>query len=137
VVFSDDIIDAVEVRYYPAYAMLGKRPDMAASAAMALRSLGRLIGYNVIALPLYLVLLITGVGAALAVLLVNSYLLGRDLQDMISARHGPQKAAFGGLSRLILGMLGTAAMLVPIVNLLVPVVVTAMAVHMAHDQQKF
>jgi CysZ protein len=130
--FADDIIDAVEARYYPLQAQNGKRPGGVQSAQLALGSVGRAVGYNLLALPVYAVLLITGVGTGLAFLLVNGLLLGRDLQDMLTARHGAQQVQFGKLSRLSLGAGGTAAMLLPFVNLLVPVVATAMAVHMAH-----
>jgi uncharacterized protein involved in cysteine biosynthesis len=135
--YSDDIVDAVESRFYPVYAMMSKRPGAGKSANMALRSFGRALGYNLLALPLYVALLITGVGAPIAFLLVNALLLGRDLQDMIVARHGGQIAAFGRMHRLLLGLAGTAGMLIPFINLLVPVVATAMAVHMAHSKQQF
>ena len=130
--FSDDIVDAVEARHYPVYALVGARPGFAQSAKMALASVGRALGYNLLATPVYILLLFTGIGAAVAFLLVNSLLLGRDLQEMVAARHGRDKAAFGKVQRLMLGFAGTAGMLIPVINLIVPVVATAMAVHMAH-----
>ncbi len=137
--FSDDIVDAVEWRHYPTLAETGKRPSAAQSAIMALRSLGRALGYNLLAMPIYLLLLFTAIGTPIAFVFVNGLLLGRDLEDMLTARHGTQygahRAAFDKGSRLLLGVAGTAAMLVPFVNLLVPVVATAMAVHMAHLKQ--
>ncbi len=133
--FSDDIVDAVEDRHYPVLAKTGRRPDAAQSAKMALRSLGRALGYNLLASPVYLLLLFTAIGTPIAFLLVNGVLLGRDLEDMLTARHGQQHASFAKGPRLILGLLGTAAMMLPFVNLLVPVVATAMAVHMAHLKQ--
>ena len=133
--FADDIVEAVEDRHYPLQALTGSRPDMRQSAVLAGRSVLRLIGYNLLASPVYLILLFTGVGTALALLLVNSLLLGRDLEDMIGARHGPENAPLGRLSKFMLGMIGTAGMLLPFVNLFVPVIAVAMAVHMAHDRQ--
>ncbi len=133
--FSDDIVDAVEARHYPVYAMMGTRPSFAQSAKMALGSIGRALGYNLLAVPIYILLLFTGIGAAIAFLLVNALLLGRDLQEMVAARHGRDMAAFGKLPRLLLGLAGTAGMLIPVLNLFVPVVATAMAVHMAHLKQ--
>lgn len=131
-VFADDIIDAVEDRHYPAHAGLGKRPGPATGATMAVRSVVRVIGYNLLALPVYLLLLITGVGTAIAFLLINALLFGRDLEDMLIARHGKAHGSISKLPRLLLGLLGTAGMLIPFVNLLVPVIATAMAVHMVH-----
>lgn len=132
-IFADDIIDAVEDRHYPKQAMTGKRPGLANGAGMALRSIARVIGYNLLALPVYLLLLFTGIGTAIAFLLVNALLLGRDLEDMLVARHGKEHGAMRKLPRLLLGLAGTAGMMVPFFNLIVPVLATATAVHMAHS----
>ena len=130
-VFADDIIDAVEDRHYPRHAAFGKRPSLGSGLHMAMKSIMRVVGYNLLALPLYLLLLFTGVGTAIAFLLINALLLGRDLEDMLIARHGAN-GAMNKLPRLMLGLVGTAGMLVPFVNLLVPVLATAMAVHLVH-----
>ena len=135
-IFADDIIDAVEDRHYPAHAELGQKPGLATAVTMAMRSVARVIGYNLLALPVYLLLLITGVGTAIAFLLVNALLLGRDLEDMLVARHGTAHGSIAKMSRLLLGLLGTAGMLIPFVNLLVPVIATAMAVHLVHGAAK-
>jgi uncharacterized protein involved in cysteine biosynthesis len=132
-IFADDIIDAVEDRHYPKHAMTGKRPGLASAAGMALRSVARVIGYNLLALPVYLLLLFTGIGTAIAFLLVNALLLGRDLEDMLVARHGNEHGAMRKLPRLLLGLTGTVGMMVPFFNLIVPVLATAAAVHMAHS----
>jgi CysZ protein len=132
-IFADDIIDAVEDQFYPQHAAFGKRPSFGAGLKMAMKSIVRVAGYNLLALPLYLLLLFTGVGTAIAFLLINALLLGRDLEDMLIARHGKSKGAINKLPRLMLGLLGTAGMLVPFVNLLVPVLATAMAVHLVHS----
>jgi CysZ protein len=132
-IFADDIIDAVEDRHYPKHAISGKRPGLMNGAGMALRSVARVIGYNLLALPIYLLLLFTGIGTAIAFLLVNALLLGRDLEDMIVARHGRDHGAMRKLPRLLLGLTGTVGMMVPFFNLLVPVLATATAVHMAHS----
>lgn len=132
-IFADDIIDAVEDRHYPKHAMTGKRPGLVSGAGMALRSVVRVIGYNLLALPIYLLLLFTGIGTAIVFLLVNALLLGRDLEDMLVARHGKDHGAMRKLPRLLLGLTGTVGMMVPFFNLIVPVLATAAAVHMAHS----
>jgi CysZ protein len=132
-IFADDIIDAVEGRHYPHHAELGKKPGLATGLQMALRSVVRVIGYNLLALPVYLLLLFTGVGTAIAFMAVNSLLLGRDLEDMLVARHGKAHGSIRKLPRLLLGLFGTAGMLIPFFNLVVPVLATAMAVHMVHS----
>jgi uncharacterized protein involved in cysteine biosynthesis len=131
-VFADDIIDAVEDRHYPRQAAFGKRPSLGAGVQLAMRSIMRVLAYNLLALPLYVLLLFTGVGTAIAFLLINALLLGRDLEDMLIARHGA-KGAMNKLPRLMLGLMGTAGMLVPLVNLLVPILATATAVHWVHS----
>lgn len=131
-VFADDIIDAVEQKHYPQQAMLGRRPNIVGGLGMAVRSIARVSGYNLLALPLYAILLVTGVGIVLAFLFVNALLLGRDLEDMLIARHGKTDGALGKSSRFLLGLAGTAAMLIPFVNLVVPVIATAAAVHLVH-----
>jgi CysZ protein len=101
---------------------------------MGLRSVGRVIGLNLLLPPVYLLLLITGIGTALTFLLVNGYLLGRDLEDMLVARHGPERAKLGAIRRIVLGLGGVTAMLIPLVQFIVPVVATAAAVHPANDR---
>jgi CysZ protein len=133
-IFSDDIVDAVENRHYAFAAAMGKRPRMGTSVQMAMRSVARALGYNVLMLPVYLILLFTGIGTALVFLLLNGYLLGRDLEDMLIARHGKEYAQLGGIRRFVLGLASIAAMLIPFVQFIVPVVATATAVHMAHDK---
>jgi uncharacterized protein involved in cysteine biosynthesis len=135
-VFSDDIIDIIEARHYPFEAARGKRPGNWQSARMGVRSAMRALGYNLLALPVYLILLATGIGAPLVFLGVNALLLGRDLEDMLVARHGHHLAAFGKGERLMLGLAGAGGMMVPLLQFIVPVVVTASAVHMAHGKYR-
>jgi len=132
-IFADDIIDAVEDRYYPQKAAFGKRPGVGAGVHMAVRSIARVVGYNLLALPLYIVLLVTGIGTAIAFMLLNALLLGKDLEDMLIARHGASQGSIQKLPRLLLGFIGTIGMLIPFFNLLVPVLATAMAVHVVHS----
>jgi CysZ protein len=135
-IFSDDIIDIVEARHYPFEAAQAQRPSNMQSLRMGLRSARRALGYNLLALPFYLLLLVTGFGAPLLFLGVNTLLLGRDLEDMLVARHGHRFAAFGKGERLLLGLAGAAGMMVPLLQFIVPVVATAAAVHMVHGKQR-
>lgn len=134
--FADDIVEAVEKKHYPVAAVMGRRPGIGASASLAVRSLLRVIGYNALAIPFYLLLLVTGVGAPLVFLLVNALLLGRDLEDMLGFRHGRAHKHMRKADRLILGAAGTAGMMIPFVNLLVPVIATSMAVHLMHGEDE-
>ena len=49
------------------------------------------------------------------------------------ARHGKEHGSMRKLPRLLLGLTGTVGMMVPFFNLIVPVLATAAAVHMAHS----
>lgn len=133
--FADSIVAAVERRHYPGRAMQARAPGLGPSLRMALASLGRAIGYNAIALPFYLVLLFTGIGAPLIFLAVNALLVGRDLAEMVLVRHAPEQGlAIDRLTRFLLGLVANLLLLVPFVNLLAPVIAASMATHLAHGK---
>lgn len=139
-IFADEVVAAVEARHYPA-ALASARPvPFARGVAMGLGSAGRVIGVNLALSPLYLLLLATGVGTAIAFFLVNGWLLGRDLGDMVAARHLPAAAMRGwrsstGGGRLLLGLAGTGLLMVPLVNFIAPVLGAAMATHWFHERR--
>ncbi len=136
-IFGDEVVAAVERRYYPGAHAEARDVPFARSLAMGLGSGARAIGVNLLLSPLYLALLITGVGTALAFFLVNAWLLGRDLGDMVAARHMPPAElpswrARTGIRRFALGAVTTGLLLVPLVNLVAPVLGAAMATHLFH-----
>jgi uncharacterized protein involved in cysteine biosynthesis len=139
-IFADEVIAAVEARHYP-QALASARPvPFARGAAMGIGSAARVISVNVMLAPLYLVLLATGVGTAIAFFLVNGWLLGRDLGDMVAARHLPPEAMRGwrsttGGGRFLLGLAGTGLLMVPLVNFIAPVLGAAMATHWFHERR--
>mgnify|MGYP003584383644 CR=1 FL=1 len=129
--FADDIIAAVERSSYPAAAAEARSLGLGPSVRLALASAARTIGWNLIAMPAYLLLLVTGVGTIGLFLVLNAYLLGRDLADMVEPRH----AALPPISRLrrwLMGLVSTLLFLLPFINLLAPIWSAAMAVHMLH-----
>lgn len=134
--FLDDVVDAVEARHYP-HARATRRAGVAESARLALRSGLRVAGWNLLALPLYLVLLLTGAGAFIAFLVVNGWVLGGDLIDQVVVRHLPPGAQSDWArgrrrERFLLGLTTAAVFLVPVANLLAPILGTAMATHLYH-----
>lgn len=136
-IFADEVVAAVEAKYYPAAHAQARDVPLGRSIAMGLGSALRLIAVNLLLSPLYLILLVTGVGTALAFFLVNAWLLGRDLGDMVAARHMPRGDLRGwrrrtGIGRFALGAVGTGLFLVPILNLIAPVLGAAMATHAFH-----
>ncbi|MFD1788003.1 EI24 domain-containing protein [Sphingomonas floccifaciens] len=136
-IFADDVVAAVEAKHYPAALASAKPVPFARGLAMGGGSAARAVLWNVAAAPLYLILLATGVGTAIGFFVVNALLLGRDLGDMVAARHR-QAAALPAFrqetraARLLLGAIGTALLLIPFVNLLAPVLGAAMATHVFH-----
>ncbi|ANI77765.1 MULTISPECIES: EI24 domain-containing protein [Sphingobium] len=129
--FADDIIAAVERSSYPAAAAEARSLGLGPSVRLALASAARTIGWNLIAMPAYLLLLVTGVGTIGLFLALNAYLLGRDLADMVEPRH----AALPPISRLhrwLMGLVSALLFLLPFINLLAPIWSAAMAVHMLH-----
>ena len=71
-IFSDEVVDAVEEKYYPTQAELGKPPIYTLGLKMGLASAGRALGYNAIMIPAYLILLFTAIGPAIAFVVVNA-----------------------------------------------------------------
>jgi uncharacterized protein involved in cysteine biosynthesis len=139
--FADEVVAAVERRHYPA-ALASARPvPFARGLAMGLRSAARVIAVNLILLPLYVVLLATGVGTAAAFLIVNGWLLGRDLGDMVAARHLDRVGMVAWRrdtkgQRFLLGLADATLFLIPFVNLAAPVLGAAMATHLFHGRRR-
>jgi uncharacterized protein involved in cysteine biosynthesis len=137
--FADEVVEAVEARHYPAAA--GRAVPIGRSARMAVRSFLRILLWNLAALPFYLLLLVTGVGAFLLFSLVNALALGRDLGEMVAARHMDDAAlkrwlAATRLQRAMLGLAATWLFLIPFANLLAPLLGAAAATHIFHGGRR-
>ncbi|RYD58913.1 MAG: hypothetical protein EOP60_02555 [Sphingomonadales bacterium] len=136
-IFADEVVAAVEAKHYPGAHADARDVPLARSIAMGVGSGVRIILINVALSPIYLGLLLTGVGTAIAFFVVNSWLLGRDLGDMVAARHMkygelPKWRSRTSFRRFVLGMFGTGLLLVPILNLIAPIIGAAMATHAFH-----
>ena len=129
--FADAIVADVEGRHYPAAAQRAVDVGWRQNIRLALASVVRLVGGNLLALPIYILLLVTGIGTPIFALFVNGLLLGRDLEAMVLARH-PDRPRFDRSARWSLGLLSAASFVVPVANLLAPILSAAMAVHMLH-----
>lgn len=129
--FADGIVADVEGRHYPAAAARAVDVGWRQNIRLALASLVRLVGGNLLALPVYILLLVTGIGTPIFALFINALLLGRDLEAMVLARH-PDRPPLDRPARWSLGLLSAASFMVPVANLLAPILSAAMAVHMLH-----
>ena len=133
--FADEIVAAVEAKHYPEKAERARALPFREDFANSVRGTARALGVNLIALPIALVLLVTGVGPALLFLLVNGWLLGRELTDMAWLRHREEGLAANpvpGGQRILLGGVIAAMMAVPVANLFAPVLGAAAGTHLAH-----
>ncbi|ABC64637.1 EI24 domain-containing protein [Erythrobacter litoralis] len=137
--FADEIVMAVEKRHYPGAHAVARDLTFAESLRESLKGLGRALGANLLALPVALILLVTGIGTVLLFWLVNAWLLGRELQDIAWLRHRarPEDAPpLTGLTRFLLGGTVAALFAVPFLNLLAPVIGAAAATHLVHDRKE-
>lgn len=137
--FADEVVGIVERRHYPRAAAAARDPSLGAQARSAARSAGRALLANLIALPVALALLVTGVGAALVFFLVNAWLVGRELQDMVWLRHASARGGATPISRgerFVLGGVVAALLVVPFVNFLAPVLGAASAAHLLHRKDR-
>jgi uncharacterized protein involved in cysteine biosynthesis len=133
--FADEVVHAVEARHYPQAAATARKLGFREELANGLRGARHALVFNLLALPVALVLLITGIGAALVFGLVNAILIGRELQDMVWLRHRPDAATPAPLrqwERVALGGAVTALLAIPFVNLLAPLLGAAAATHLIH-----
>ena len=133
--FADEVVAAIEARDYPEMAARARKLGWREELARGLGGAARAIVFNLLALPVALVLLITGVGAPLVFIAVNAVLLGRELQDMVWLRHRVSPAdppPLNRVERLALGGVTALLLTVPIANFAAPFLGAACAVHLIH-----
>jgi len=132
---ADEVVQAVEARHYPTALASARKLGWREELANGVRGALRAAGYNLLVLPVALVLLVTGVGTALVFLLVNAVLLGRELTEMVWLRHRHRPDAplpLGRGERFVLGAIVAGLFAVPFANFLAPVIGAAMATHLIH-----
>lgn len=133
--FTDRISRAVEERHYPEAARAARKIGMARAAQMGLKSAARLILFNLIALPFYLLLLVTGIGPFILFVIVNGLAFGRDLAELAAARHGERSTRRAWLrstrvQQHLIGTIVSLLFLLPFANLLAPVIGAAAMIHL-------
>jgi uncharacterized protein involved in cysteine biosynthesis len=127
--FLERVAHAVEEAHYPGL-VPPRNVGILESLGTAFRFVLASLGFNLLAIPFYFIpLLNMGV-----FLLLNGYLLGREYFELVAARRlapGPMaqmRLAYRG-RLLLVGMAGAVLMVIPVVNLAVPVLLTAWMVH--------
>lgn len=138
--FADEVVAAVEASHYPRSARFARTPGREVMVRLALGSAGRLIVYNLLALPFYLLLLLTAIGPVFLFLAVNGAALGRDLGEMVAIRHLDTIGLRRWLeetkgTRWAMGLAVTGLFMVPVANLLAPLLGAAIATHVYHRRK--
>ena len=131
--FVDDIAQATEAAHYPGDPV-GAGPDFLSGLASSARFAGVALGANLLALPLYLVLLLIPPLLPVAFYGINGYLLGREYFELAAHRHmDPEDArALRHQNRWRIWATGAGVAFlftVPLVNLAAPVIAAAAMVH--------
>ena len=135
--FLEEIADAVEARHYPG---LPEARDIAIGEIIAtsIKFFLVVIGVNLLALIPYLILLLlSGPLALILIYAVNGYLLGREYFELVGLRRlDPREVtrlhAKNGGRTMLAGALMTAALSIPIMNLIIPVLGVATITHQFH-----
>ena len=133
--FADRIGRTIEEIHYPAAAQSARPIGIAGGLGMGLRSGGRLLLVNLIALPFYLLLLVSGVGPFILFVIVTGFAFGRDIGELAAARHGDRESRRAWLrstrsQQYWIGVLVSVLFLVPFANLVAPVIGVAAGIHL-------
>ncbi len=136
--FAEDVVRAVEGRHYPHVVGTARSVPFAEEMRRGTRSTLRALAFNLLALPVAIALLVTGVGTALLFWAVNALLLGRELQDMVWMRHrgDGDRPPVGAGRRFALGGVVAGMLSLPFVNLIAPVIGAATATHLVHGTKE-
>lgn len=135
--FLEEIADAVEAKHFPSLPE-ARHQSWREIAINAGEFLLALIGANLLALIVYLVLMFTLPPFAwLSFVVVNGYLLGREYFELVAMRRMPledvKKLRQKFLGRIwMAGILMAAPLSIPFLNLLVPVIGVAAFTHTYH-----
>jgi CysZ protein len=131
--FLDSVADAVEARHYPALPP-PRRQGIGEMIWGAARFFVVLVAVNLVAVGI--VLIVPGVNL-LVFWVVNGYLLGREYFELVAARR-MEPAAMQALWRehrgrfIAAGLVLAVILMIPIVNLIVPVLGAAFVTHVFH-----
>lgn len=137
--WQDEIIVAVETRYYPH--AKGHALGLGVELAMGGRAAIRVALINLLLLPAYLLLLVTGIGPLVLFIIANGWALGREYLEAVAARHVPlgESRAWPGQHKWDswgIGFLTAGLFAVPVLNLVAPMMGAMMATHIFHRERE-
>ena len=135
--FLEDAAKVVEERHYPG---LGPARDQAVTETIriTLKFAGLSIVLNLLALPLFLLLLFFPPCNLFVFYGLNGYLLGREYYELVAYRRLAPPVADRlrrtlAVKLFMVGVVIAVLMSVPVLNLIVPIVATAAMVHLVQD----
>ncbi len=131
--FLEDVARAVERKHYP-QAPAPRTQGIAEAALGALRFALLAVAVNILALPLYLILLFVPPLNAFVFYGVNGYLVGREYFELAASRRLPPEGVrelrrANRVRVFLVGGLTAFLLTVPVVNLVAPIIGTAAMVH--------
>jgi CysZ protein len=134
----DRISSAVEEAHYPEAVRSARPIGIGRGTLIGLKSAARLVGFNLIAMPFYLLLLVTGVGPFILFVIVNGIAFGHDVAELAASRHGDRQSRRAWLKKTrgqqhLIGLAVSVLFLVPFANLLAPVIGAAAGIHLFND----
>ncbi len=137
--FQEAVADAVEARYYPELAAADGVP-LGTLLFAAARFFLLLVVVNAVALPFYVALLWAAGSGAVLMVAVNGLLTGREYYEIVALRRMSRQDMDASRrknrwSYFVAGVAIAALGLVPIINLLAPVLGIAVMVHLFHGRR--
>ncbi|SMF38332.1 Uncharacterized protein involved in cysteine biosynthesis [Tistlia consotensis] len=129
----DDVCRAVEARHFPGLPP-AREPPLMEEILDGLRFAAVTIGLNLLALPLYLLLLFIPPANVLLYYGLNGYLFGREYFELVAARRleGGQARTLrkrNGGSVFLSGAVIALLLTLPLINIITPIVATAFMLH--------
>ncbi len=131
--FLEDVVAAVDARYYPNEPPARPQPVSEVVASTARFAL-MVIGLNLLCLPFYLILMFIPPLNLVLYYVLNGYLISREFFELVALRRMEPAAALNMRRQsrgkiMVAGILLTFLLTIPIVNFLTPVIATAFMVH--------
>ena len=131
--FLERVVAAVEAKHYPNEPKARAQPVAEVIASTAKFALA-VVGFNLLCLPLYLILMFVPPFNLVLYCLLNGYLVSREYFELVALRRMDPMAARAMRQRsrgkvLLAGILLTFLLTIPIINFLTPIIATAFMVH--------
>lgn len=132
--FLDDIIDAVRDKHYPG-TELNPAPDLLTSTKASIRFVLTSLMFNILASPLFLLGWFFPPSGLILQIWINGLLLGREYGYLIEQRI-PNSTQAEKESYTPFGMLAETIWLIPVINLLSPILLSAAILHRNMNKPK-